>query len=188
MIKGSAKALIEKVIYSENSQIKSKAEKYVQENYTEYFEKFILKDWNVYYVNNIYRPKLFEELEEDSDDIYMNQILNKIWSDGKASPKKIAYAIANKLKYGKHFSISSSENEANKKDRDKSDNNDSENNNTKQENKYKNNSNYSYKVNKKPRVMNLDLEEVQEAEKGLDKDVDKEKDMNDYEKNTDNNK
>ena len=29
MIKGAAKALIEKAIYSENSQIKSEAEKYV---------------------------------------------------------------------------------------------------------------------------------------------------------------
>ncbi|RIB25508.1 hypothetical protein C2G38_2165757 [Gigaspora rosea] len=57
-IKGAAKALIEKVIYHENSQIKSEAEKYIRKNYAEYFEKFILKDWNVYYVNNIHRPLL----------------------------------------------------------------------------------------------------------------------------------
>lgn len=38
--------------------------------------------------------KLFEELEEDSDDTYMNRILNKIWPDGKAPSEKIAYAIA----------------------------------------------------------------------------------------------
>ncbi|KAF0443887.1 hypothetical protein F8M41_003516 [Gigaspora margarita] len=57
-IKGAAKALIEKAIYPKNSQIKSEAEKYVRENYAEYFEKFTLKDWNVYYMNNIYGPLL----------------------------------------------------------------------------------------------------------------------------------
>ncbi|RIB21010.1 hypothetical protein C2G38_2034740 [Gigaspora rosea] len=147
-IKGAAKALIEKAIYPENSQIKSEPEKYVQENYAEYFEKFTLKDWNVYYVNNIHGPllqkirslqstlmnkiketlfsvygnlielinnkakpnevlmwkkstktnecyqKLFKELEENSDERYMTRILNKIWQDGKAPSKKIAYAIA----------------------------------------------------------------------------------------------
>ncbi|RIB27998.1 hypothetical protein C2G38_2159067 [Gigaspora rosea] len=157
-IKGAAKALIKKAIYPENSQIKSEPEKYVRENYTEYFEKFTLKNWNIYYVNNIHGPKLFEELEEDSDEIYMTRILNKIWPDGKALPKKIAYAIAvcqtmlnpknkiitmsdhiikkliainlNKLKYGEHFSISSSEDDTNKEDRDKFDDNDSENDNT----------------------------------------------------------
>ncbi|KAF0377018.1 hypothetical protein F8M41_012663 [Gigaspora margarita] len=54
--------------------------------------------------------------------------------------------------------------------------------NLKQRNKHKNNSNYSDKVNKRPRVVNLDLEEVQEAEKDLDEDVDKEKDIDDYKK------
>jgi len=34
-------------------------------------------------------------------------------------------------------------------------------------------------------LVNLDLEEVQEAEKDPDQDVDKEKDMDDYKKNTD---
>ncbi|KAF0489661.1 hypothetical protein F8M41_022025 [Gigaspora margarita] len=58
MIKGAAKALIEKAIYPKNFQIKSEAEKYIRENYAEYFKKFILKDWNVYYVNNIHRPLL----------------------------------------------------------------------------------------------------------------------------------
>ncbi|KAF0529723.1 hypothetical protein F8M41_012614 [Gigaspora margarita] len=210
-IKEAAKALIKKAIYPKNSQIKSEAEKYVRENYAEYFEKFTLKDWNVYYVNNIHGPllqkirslqgtltnktketlfsvygnliepinnkanpdkviiwkkltktiecyqKLFEELEEGSDDIYINQILHKIWPDGNALPEKIAYAIAvcqtmlnpknkiimmsdhivkkliainlNKLKYCEHFSISSSEDEASQEDRDKSDDNNSENNN-----------------------------------------------------------
>ncbi|RIB00941.1 hypothetical protein C2G38_2051266 [Gigaspora rosea] len=132
-IKGAAKALIEKVIYPENSQIKSEAEKYVRENYAEFFERFILKDWNIYYVNNIHglgtltnkiketlfsvyrnliepinnkaKPdevimwkkstktnecyqKLFEELEEDSDNTYMNRILHKIWPDAKLHLKK----------------------------------------------------------------------------------------------------
>ncbi|RIB28909.1 hypothetical protein C2G38_2156740 [Gigaspora rosea] len=130
-------------------EIKSEAEKYIRENYAEYFEKFTLKNWNVYYVNNIHGPllqkirslrgtltnkiketlfsvygnliepiinkakpdevlmwkkltktnecyqKLFEELEEDSDETYMTRILNKIWLDSKAPPEKIAYAIAN---------------------------------------------------------------------------------------------
>ncbi|RIB09181.1 hypothetical protein C2G38_2209555 [Gigaspora rosea] len=272
-IKGAAKALIKKAIYPENSQIKSEAEKYVRENYAEYFERFTLKDWNVYYVNNIHGPllqkirslrgtlankiketlfsvygnliepinnkakpdevimwkkstktnkcyqKLFKELEEDSDDAYMNRILNKIWPNGKAPPEKIAYAIdicqtmlnpknkiitmsdhvvkkliainLNKLEYGGHFSISSSEDETSKEDRDKSDDNDSENNNTEQGNKCKNNLNYSDKQNiskgcdftnlilKITELVDLDLEEVQEAP---DKDVDNEKDMDNYEK------
>ncbi|KAF0486744.1 hypothetical protein F8M41_022630 [Gigaspora margarita] len=107
--------------------------------------------------NDCYQ-KLFEELEEDSNDTYMNRILNKIWPDGKALPEKIVYAIAtcqtmlnpknkiitmldyivkkliainlNKLKYDKPFSISSSEDKASEEDRDKSDNNNSENDNT----------------------------------------------------------
>ncbi|RIB09739.1 hypothetical protein C2G38_2207972 [Gigaspora rosea] len=278
-IKGAAKALIEKAIYPKNSQIKSEAEKYVRENYAEYFERFTLKDWNVYYVNNIHGPifagtltnkiketlfsvygnliepinnkakpdevimwkkstktneyyqKLFEELEEDSDNTYMNRILHKIWPDGKALPEKIAYAIAvcqtilnpknkiitisdhvvkkliainlNKLEYDRHFSISSSEDETSKEnrdetskeDRDKSDDNDSENDNTEQGSKCKNNSNYSDKQNiskgcdftnlilKITELVDLDLEEVQEAP---DEDVDKEKETNNYEKNTDN--
>ncbi|RIB19948.1 hypothetical protein C2G38_2180465 [Gigaspora rosea] len=107
-IKGATKALIKKAIYTENSQIKSEAEKYVRENYAEYFERFILKDWNIYYVNNIHGP--------------------------------------NKLEYGRHFSISSSEDETSKEDRDKSDDNDSENDNTEQGSECKNNSNYSDKV------------------------------------------
>ncbi|RIB08030.1 hypothetical protein C2G38_2212698 [Gigaspora rosea] len=145
--------------------------------------------------------KLFEEFEEDSDDTYMNRILHKIWPDGKAPPEKIAYAIAvcqtmlnpknkiitmsdhvvkkliainlNKLEYGGHFSISSSEDETSKEDRDKSDDNDSENNNTEQGSKRKNNSNYSDKVNKRPRI-------------APDEDVDKEKETDNYKKNTDN--
>ncbi|KAF0451500.1 hypothetical protein F8M41_002010 [Gigaspora margarita] len=146
----------------------------------------------------------------------MNQILHKIWPDSNAPPEKIAYAIAicqtmlnpknkiitmldhivkkliainlNKLKYRKPFSILSSEDEASQEDRDKSDDNDSENDNTEQRSKRKNNSNYSDKMNKRPRVklVDLDSEEVQEAENDLDEDVDKEKDMDDYEKNTDN--
>ncbi|KAF0531129.1 hypothetical protein F8M41_011955 [Gigaspora margarita] len=92
MIKRAAKALIKKAIYPENSQIKSETEKYIRENYAEYFEKFTLKDWNIYYAN------------------------------------------------------------------------------------------------KRPRVVDLDPEEVQEAENDLDEDVDKEKNTDDYEKNTDNNK
>ncbi|KAF0474832.1 hypothetical protein F8M41_024633 [Gigaspora margarita] len=236
MIKEVAKALIEKAIYSENSQIKSEAEKYVRENYAEYFEKFTLKDWNVYYVNNIHGlllqkirfsnpdkvimwkkstktiecyQKLFEELEEGLDDTYINRILHKIWPDGNAPPEKIAYAIAicqtmlnpknkiimmsdhiikkliainlNKLKYCKHFSISSSEDETSQEDRDKSDDNNSENDNTEQGSKCKNNLNYSNKMNKRPRVklVDLDLEEVQEAENNPDEDVNKEKDMDD---------
>ncbi|KAF0375120.1 hypothetical protein F8M41_012767 [Gigaspora margarita] len=102
-IKGAAKALIEKVIYPENSQIKLEAKKYDRENYAEYFEKFILKDWNVYYVNNIHRPE--------------------------------------------------------------------------QGNKRKNNLNYSDKVNKRPRVLDLDPEEVQEAEKDLEEVQEAEKDL-----------
>ncbi|KAF0524592.1 hypothetical protein F8M41_015122 [Gigaspora margarita] len=125
MIKGAAKALIEKVIYPENSQIKSEAEKYVRENYAEYFKKFILKDWNVYYVNNIHGHfcKKLDLCEE-------------------------------------------------------------------QRSKRKNNSNYSNKVNKRPRVklVDLDPEEVQEAENDPNEDVNKEKDMDDYEKNMDNDK
>ncbi|KAF0504905.1 hypothetical protein F8M41_019446 [Gigaspora margarita] len=57
--------------------------------------------------------------------------------------------------------------------------------NLEQGSKRKNNSNYSDKVNKRPRVVDLDPEEVQEAEKDPDKDVNKE---DDYEKNTDNDK
>ncbi|KAF0478818.1 hypothetical protein F8M41_023945 [Gigaspora margarita] len=118
----------------------------------------------------------------------MNRILHKIWPDGNAPSEKIAYAIANKLKYREHFSISSSEDEANQEDRDKSDDNDSENDNTEQGSKCKNNLNYSDKVNKRPRVelVDLDPEEVQEAKNNPDEDVDKEKDTDDYEKNTDN--
>ncbi|RIB08816.1 hypothetical protein C2G38_2210618 [Gigaspora rosea] len=249
-IKGAAKALIKKAIYPENSQIKSEAEKYVRENYTKYFERFTLKDWDVYYVNNIHRPllqkirslqgtlmnkikktlfsvygnliepinnkakpdkvimwkkltktnecyqKLFKELEEDSDDTYMNRILHKIWPDSKAPPEKIAYAIANKLEYSGHFSISSSEGETSKENRNKFDDNDSENDNTEQGSKRKNISNYSDKQNiskgcdltnlilKITELVDLDPEEVQEAP---DEDVDKEKDTDNYEKNTDNN-
>ncbi|KAF0365845.1 hypothetical protein F8M41_013684 [Gigaspora margarita] len=60
--------------------------------------------------------------------------------------------------------------------------------NLEQRSKRKNNSNYSDKVNKRPRVklVDLDPEEVQEAENDVDEDVDKEKDTDDYEKNTDN--
>ncbi|RIB16348.1 hypothetical protein C2G38_2190203 [Gigaspora rosea] len=99
--------------------------------------------------------------------------------------KKLIAINLNKLKYGEHFPISSSEDDANKKYRDKSDDNDSENDNTEQESKHKNNSNYFDKMNKRPRVMDLDPEEVQEAKKDPDKDVDKEKNTNDYEKNMD---
>ncbi|RIB01278.1 hypothetical protein C2G38_2231349 [Gigaspora rosea] len=205
MIKGAAKALIEKAIYSKNSQIKSEAEKYKSTKTNECYQK------------------LFEELEKDSDDTYMNRILHKIWPDSKAPPEKIAYAIAvcqtmlnpknkiimisdhivkkliainlNKLEYGRHFSISSSEHETSKEDRDKSDDNDSENDNTEQGSKRNNNSNYSDKQNilkscdftnlilKITELVDLDPEEVQEA---LDEDIDKEKDMDNYEKNTDN--
>ncbi|RIB16743.1 hypothetical protein C2G38_2189104 [Gigaspora rosea] len=259
-IKGAAKALIEKAIYPENSQIKSEAEKYIRENYAEYFERFTLKDWNVYYVNNIHEPllqkirslrgtltnkiketlfsvygnliepinnkakpdevimwkkstktnecyqKLFEELEEDSDDTYMNRILHKIWPDSKAPPEKIAYAIAvcqtmlnpknkiitmsahvvkkliaiNLLEYSGHFSISSSEDETSKEDRDKSDDNDSENDNTQNISKSCDFTNLILKITE---LVDLDPEEVQEAP---NEDVDKEKNTDNYEKNTDN--
>ncbi|KAF0392478.1 hypothetical protein F8M41_010509 [Gigaspora margarita] len=96
--------------------------------------------------------------------------------------------LQNKLKYRKHFSILSSKDKACKEVRDKSDNNNSENDNTEQGRKLKNNLNYSDKVNKRPRVVNLDPEEVQEDEKDLNEDVDKEKDTDDYKKNTNNNK
>ncbi|KAF0443229.1 hypothetical protein F8M41_003582 [Gigaspora margarita] len=61
--------------------------------------------------------------------------------------------------------------------------------NLEQGSKRKNNSNYSDKVNKRPRVklVDLDLEEVQEAKNDPDEDINKEKDMDDYEKNMDNN-
>ncbi|RIB07320.1 hypothetical protein C2G38_2214764 [Gigaspora rosea] len=267
-IKGAAKALIEKAIYPENSQIKLEPEKYVRAEYFERLECLLQKIrslrgtltnkiketlFSVYKnliepINNKAKPhevimwkkstktnecyqKLFEELEEDSDDTYMNQILHKIWPDGKAPPEKIAYAIAvcqtmlnsknkiitmsdhvikkliainlNKLEYGGHFSISSSEDKTNKEDRDetskedrdKSDDNDLENDNTEQGSKRKNNLNYSDKQNiskgcdftnlilKITELVDLDPEEVQEAP---DEDVDKEKDMDNYEKNTDN--
>ncbi|RIB12460.1 hypothetical protein C2G38_2200606 [Gigaspora rosea] len=109
----------------------------------------------------------------------------------------------NKLEYGGHFSISSSEDETSKEDRDetskedrdKSDDNDSENDNTEQGSKRKNNSNYFNKQNiskgcdftnlilKITELEDLDPEEVQEAP---DEDVDKEKETDNYEKNTDN--
>ena len=38
--------------------------------------------------------KLFDEFEEDSDQTYMTQILEKIWPSGNTSQEKIAYAIA----------------------------------------------------------------------------------------------
>ncbi|KAF0520814.1 hypothetical protein F8M41_016056 [Gigaspora margarita] len=124
----------------------------------------------------------------------MNRILYKIWPDGNAPPEKIAYAIAicqtmrnpknkiitmsdhivkkliainlNKLKYHEHFSISSSEDKTSQEDRDKS----------------------IQKMITLPRVklVDLDLEEVQEAENDPDENVDKEKNTDDYEKNTDN--
>ncbi|RIB12103.1 hypothetical protein C2G38_2201588 [Gigaspora rosea] len=244
-IKEAATALIEKAIYPENSQIKSlrgtltnKIKETLFSVYGNLIEPINNKAkpdevimWKKSTKTNECYQKLFEELEEDSDDTYMNRILHKIWPDGKAPPEKIAYAIAvcqtmlnpknkiitmsnhvvkkliainlNKLEYGRHFSISSSEDETSKEDRDKtskedrdkSDDNDSENDNTEQESKRKNNSNYSDKQNisngcdftniilKITELVDLDLEEVQEAP---DEDVDKEKDTDNYEKNTDN--
>ncbi|RIB30185.1 hypothetical protein C2G38_2027074 [Gigaspora rosea] len=77
MIKGAAKALIEKAIYPENSQIKSEAEKYVQKNYAEYFEKFTLKDWNVYYLLQKIRSlqgTLMNKIKETLFSVYGNLI------------------------------------------------------------------------------------------------------------------
>ncbi|KAF0451021.1 hypothetical protein F8M41_002085 [Gigaspora margarita] len=85
--------------------------------------------------------------------------------------KKLIAINLNKLKYCEHFSILSSEDEASQEDRDKSDNNNLENDNT---------------VNKRPRVMDLDPEEVQKAKKDPDEDIDKEKNMDNYKKITDN--
>ncbi|CAG8843342.1 27522_t:CDS:2, partial [Gigaspora margarita] len=58
-----------------------------------------------------------------------------------------------------------SEDEASKEDRDKSDDNDSENNNTEQGNKRCNFTNLILKITK---LVDLDPEEVQEAEKDLE--------------------
>ncbi|RIB01834.1 hypothetical protein C2G38_2229533 [Gigaspora rosea] len=234
-IKGAAKALIKKAIYPENSQIKSKAEKYLLQKIrslrgmlTNKIKETLFSVYGnlIKPINNKAKPdevimwkkltktnecyqKLFEEFEKDSDDTYMNRILHKIWPDGKAPPEKIAYTIAvcqtmlnpknkiitmsdyvvkkliainlNKLEYGRHFSISSSENETSKEE---------------QGSKRKNNSNYSDKQNiskgcdftnlilKITELVDLDPEEVQEA---LNEDVDKEKETDNYEKNTDNN-
>ena len=38
--------------------------------------------------------KLFDEVEEDSEDTYMTRILSKVWPDDNASLDNIAYAIA----------------------------------------------------------------------------------------------
>ncbi|RIB20366.1 hypothetical protein C2G38_2179540 [Gigaspora rosea] len=131
--------------------------------------------------------KLFEELEEDSDDTYMNRILYKIWPDGKAPPEKIAYAIAvcQTMLNPKNKIITMSDHVVKKLIAI----------NLEQGSKRKNNSNYSDKQNiskgcdftnlilKITELVDLDPEEVQEAP---DEDVDKEKDTDNYEKNTDN--
>ncbi|KAF0416569.1 hypothetical protein F8M41_007405 [Gigaspora margarita] len=179
-IKGAAKALIEKAIYPENSQIKSELLQKIRFLRGTLMNKIKETLFSVYgnlieSINNKANPdevimwkkstktienyqKLFKELEEGSDNTYMNRILYKIWPDGNALPEKIAYTIAicqtmlnpknkiimmldhivkkliainlNKLKYCEHFSISSSEDDASQEDRNKSDDNDSENDNT----------------------------------------------------------
>ncbi|KAF0473739.1 hypothetical protein F8M41_024867 [Gigaspora margarita] len=126
--------------------------------------------------------KLFEELEEGSDNTYMNRILHKIWPDGNALPEKIVYAIAicQTMLNPKNKIIMMSDHIIKKLIAI----------NLEQRSKRKNNSNYSDKMNKRPRVelVDLDPEEVQEAENDLAEDVDKEKDTDDYEKNMDNDK
>ena len=44
---------MEKEIYPETNQVKKAAEIYVWDKYPEYFRKFTIKEWNIYYVNNI---------------------------------------------------------------------------------------------------------------------------------------
>ncbi|RIB10705.1 hypothetical protein C2G38_2205447 [Gigaspora rosea] len=199
MIKGAAKALIEKAIYSENSQIKSEAEKYLLQKIRSLQGMLMNKIKETLF--SVY-GNLIEPINNKAkpDEVIIWKKSTKTNEYGKAPPEKIAYAIAvcqtmlnpenkiitmsdhvvkkliainlNKLEYGRHFSISSSEDETSKEDRDetskeyrdKSDDNDSENDNTEQ-------------------GMDLDPEEVQEAP---DKDVDKEKETDNYEKNTDN--
>ncbi|RIB01692.1 hypothetical protein C2G38_2230024 [Gigaspora rosea] len=99
-IKGAAKALIEKAIYPENSQIKSEAEKYLLQKIrslrgtlTNKIKETLFSVYGnlIETINNKAKP---DEFEEDSDDTYMNRILHKIWPNGKAPPEKIAYAIA----------------------------------------------------------------------------------------------
>ncbi|RIB07652.1 hypothetical protein C2G38_2213869 [Gigaspora rosea] len=172
-IKGAAKALIEKAIYPENSQIKSEAEKYLlqkirslQGTLTNKIKETLFSVYGnlIEPINNKAKPdevimwkkstktnkcyqKLFEELEEDSDDTYMNRILHKIWPDGKAPPEKIAYAIAvcQTMLNPKNKIITMSDH-----------------------------------VVKKLIAINLVIQEAP------DEDVDKEKDTDNYEKNTDN--
>ncbi|CAG8477869.1 1688_t:CDS:1, partial [Scutellospora calospora] len=38
--------------------------------------------------------RLFDEVEKNSDETYMSQILKRIWPSGDASKENIAYAIA----------------------------------------------------------------------------------------------
>ena len=56
MIKETAKILIEKKIYPKTNQVKTVAKTYVQDKYLEYFRKFTMKEWNIYFVNHINRP------------------------------------------------------------------------------------------------------------------------------------
>ncbi|KAF0392634.1 hypothetical protein F8M41_010495 [Gigaspora margarita] len=208
-IKGATKALIEKAIYPENTQIKSEAEKYVRENYAEYFEKFTLKDWNVYYMNNIHGPANLPVLQSKGYGNLIEPINNKanldeviIWKKstktneyGKAPPKKIAYAIAvcQTMLNPKNKIITMLDHivkkliaiNLNKLKYRKPFSISSSEDKASQEDRDKSDDNDSENDNIE-QGMDLDPEEVQEAEKDTDEDVDKEKDTDDYEKNTNN--
>ncbi|KAF0539693.1 hypothetical protein F8M41_006952 [Gigaspora margarita] len=108
MIKEAAKALIRKVIYPENSQIKSlwgtlinKIKETLFSVYGNLIESINNKAnpvevimWKKSLKTNECYQMLFKKLEEGSDNTYINQILNKIWPNGNALSEKIAYAIA----------------------------------------------------------------------------------------------